>query len=179
MNCEHWEQHLYLYRELNAEEQAAINRHVATCLRCRALLDAVQQQYTLTHRAAAERPEPADATRLTGAIMAAITPAARPRQRVMDSPWLRCSMAAASVLLIAAFLFEHPWTHGAPAERVAAAPPPRELHSPVMNTRAFIEAQQQKRVIPERSRLALYASCMWGNDCDDTTVRNFKNKMKL
>jgi len=178
MNCEHWEQPIYLYRELTAAEQAAVTRHVATCAHCSALFEAVQHQYVLTRQAAStpqEAPEPA---RLTKAIMAAITPTRR-RHVVMDSPWLRYSTAAASALLIVAFLLEQPWAQGGPSAPIATAPPPAAGHSPVMDTKAFIKVSQQKRAIPEKSLFALYVDCIQHNDCDNAAVRNFKTKMKL
>jgi len=178
MNCEYWEEHLYLYRELNADEQAAVDHHAATCARCRALLEDVQQQHALTREAAREKPAVPSPVRLTEAIMGSITPARR-KQSMIDNAWLRYGMAAASVLLIVMFLFERPWAHGQPEQRIVTARPPAEAHSPVMDTQAFLEATQQKRVTPERSRFAQYASCIQHDDCDNAAVRNFKTKMKL
>jgi hypothetical protein len=137
----------------------------------------VQQQHGLTRQAAAEKPEARDPARLTDAIMTSIGP---PRQRhvVMDSAWLRYAMVAASVLLVVVFFLEQRWTNGQEQEHVAATPPP-EVHSPVLDTQAFLKASQQKRVVPERSLFALYADCMHHHDCDNAAVRNLKTKMKL
>jgi anti-sigma factor RsiW len=177
MSCEDWEEHIYLYRELTAGEQAAVNRHVATCARCSALLEAVQQQGALVRQAAAKKPEVQDPARLADSIMAAIGRARR-KHVVMDSAWLRYSMAAASALLLVAFFLEQPWADGHEQDRVAATPPP-EVHSPVMNTRAFLEHQRPDRPVQQKSFFALYADCMQHNNCDNATVRHFKTKMKL
>lgn len=176
MSCEDWEEHIYLYRELTAAEQAAVSRHVATCARCSALLEIVQQQHALTRQAAAEKPEAQDPARLTDAIMTSI---GLPRQRhvVMDSAWLRYAMVAASVLLVVVFFLEQPWANRHEQERVAATPPP-EVHSPVMNTRAFLEQRRPDRAVQQESFFALYAGCIQHNDCDNPAVRNFKTKMK-
>jgi hypothetical protein len=177
MSCEHWEEHIYLYRELTAGEQAAVSRHAATCARCSALFEAVQQQEALVRQAAAEKPEVQDHARLTEVIMAAIGPSRR-KHVIMDSVWLRYSMAAASVLLLVAFFLEQPWADGDKQERLVTTPPP-EVHGPVMDTRAFLQCQRPDRAVSQRSRFSLYADCIQRNDCDNATVRNFKTKMKL
>jgi len=176
MNCEELEKDIYLYRELNAGERAAVDHHVATCAGCRALLEDVQQQHVLTRQAVAPRPLAQDPARLTAAIMAAIAPARR-KHVIMDSTWLRYGMAAASVLLIVAFFIEQ--SQGPARRRVQAAATPLPLHSPVMDSRALLARQGQNRQIPQISLFTLYANCIQHNDCDNAAVRNFKAKMKL
>lgn len=177
MNCEDLEKDIYLYGELSAGERAAVDRHVATCAGCRALLEDVQQQHVLTRQAVALRPQAQDPARLTAAIMAAIAPARR-KHVIMDSAWLRYGMAAASVLLIVAFCLEQPWAQGERGERIAASPP-LPAHSPVMDTRVLLANRRQHRGETPRSLITLYATCTHHNDCYNEAVRNLKTRMKL
>jgi anti-sigma factor RsiW len=180
MNCEELEQHIYLYRELSAAEQAAVDRHVETCAACLALLESVQRQHRLVREIASDRPSIKDPRQLTDAVMQAIGQD-RPQGKVvfLDRAWFRYSAVAASAALIMFFLLEQPWQEPQLPQQAAATTPLRQVPTPVMDTQAFLKVQQQRRQKTESTFFTTYAECVQRGDCDRETLRLLKNNMKL
>jgi hypothetical protein len=180
MNCDELEQHIYLYRELNAAAQAAVDRHVETCAACLALLESVQRQHQLVREIASDRPSIKDQRQLTDAVMLAIGQE-RPQGKVvfLDRAWFRYGAVAASVVLIMFFLLAQPWQEPQLPEHTAVARPATPVQVPVMDTHAFVEVQQQRRRAQEPTLFTTYADCLQRHECDSKTVRHFKSKMKL
>lgn len=179
MNCEALQQQIYLYSELSGVEQAVVERHVATCAACRNLLESVRQRQAMVREAARHKPALQDPRGLTEAIMASVG-TQQPQAKVvaLDSPWLRYSAVAASLILVVLFVYEQPWRQPQSPQQVAGVQRPQEP-TPIMDTHAFLEVQQQRRRTPEKNLFTTYADCIQRGNCNSQIVRHYKNKMKL
>ncbi len=116
MKCSKSEKLIYLYYELDPDERSALDRHLATCEKCRALLAEVQTyQQTVQHQPSSPA---ATSERLTERIMNAVIASQRKTESsrgdflaVFTNHYLsRTAFAALSLLLVSAFITElnHP-----------------------------------------------------------------------
>lgn len=72
MNCSTVEKWIYLFDELEEEDRASVNRHVASCLACQKIYLSVRNEKDILRRTLATTPGIANHARLTSNIMAAI-----------------------------------------------------------------------------------------------------------
>lgn len=178
MSCTTFEEQIYGYRELSGADRQALEGHAAGCAACRVLLAEVKQHGAWVRLAAADKPAVGDPAQLTRTIMQALEPQRR-QVAMIDSRWLRYGLSAASVLLLALFILERPWSAQPVNQSVAAAEVPAE-RAVVMDSRMFMEARRRNRGVHEKNVFTSYAACITGGaPCPSHLVMNFKNKMKL
>src|SRR6266850_4679595 len=72
MNCERVEKWIYIFDELDEEERAGVNRHVASCMACQKFFLRIRNEKDIMRRALMTLPDNANRARLTSNIMAAI-----------------------------------------------------------------------------------------------------------
>ncbi len=142
MNCEKWEEQIWLFQELETEQQAFVKQHILTCQACENIW---RQAETLRqHLSGLESPQPVHAAALTHRVMNAI-PVTRPHapRKIWES-W-KYALHLASVLLIFFFVKEHlpenrSWTNRMPSRKEVA-----------LHTASFLKNYYERRQQSNRS----------------------------
>lgn len=136
MNCDKWEEQIWLFHELETEQQALVKQHILTCQACENIW---RQTETLRqHLSGLESPQPVHAAALTHRVMSAI-PATQPNApRKMWESW-KYALHLVSVLLIFFFVKEHlpedrPWTNRMPSRKEVA-----------LHTASFFKSYYERR----------------------------------
>lgn len=104
-----------LYDLLDEQQRTQFDAHLVTCASCREYLAQAQRARNLIQAAAAARPVPENAARLTANIMKGVATVQRQQQRrsllqqlvaVWQRPVVRYAYALVSILLVAGFAYE-------------------------------------------------------------------------
>lgn len=175
MSCRKWEESVYLYDELSAEERKQLDNHLQQCTECTILFQHVQQMQTIVKDASGAKAIVRDPVLLTAKIMQSL-----PTAPVSGSKWpsamnalmnnllTRYTLGAVSLLLIFFFVNEQ--------QRKIHLPKPEIVYSGSkasipLNTKVFMKAITQDK--PAESSLYL---CIKSNQCDYGIVKMYKQK---
>src|SRR5258706_2160749 len=72
MKCSTVEKWIYLFDELEEEDRASLNRHIASCLTCQKIYRRVRDEKDILRRTLVTAPDMTNHARLTANIMAAL-----------------------------------------------------------------------------------------------------------
>jgi predicted anti-sigma-YlaC factor YlaD len=178
MNCKHWEETIYLYDELAAEERRQVDEHLKQCVTCKQLFLERQHARQLVADVAAMKFELRNESQLTHGIMLA-TGAIQEREpwltKVIDSFLTRYALGACSLVLVVFFLMEQQadFTQQDHAVNTAAV----SKSDIILDSNSFLKATQA--AIDRAGRISnpsLY-SCVKNNQCDNAIVTYYKQKM--
>jgi len=176
MSCKKWEESIYLYHELTADERKQVDVHLQQCAECRILFKSAQRMQRVMHQASGNSAPVKDPVLLTNRIMKAI-PSASSNGKItpgitflMDSLFTRYALGAVSLLLIFFFVNEQQKKMEVPGQMEVLS---ESKTSVPLNTKAFMEVIKQERMKPEETSLYL---CIKSNQCDFGIVKNYKQR---
>jgi hypothetical protein len=112
MNCSTVEKWIYLFDELEEEDRASANRHIATCPACQKVYLRVRNDKDFLRRTMATLPGITNRARLTSSIMAAVNHEHSQRSPVFDLAWyfskaMRNGLVALSLFLVSFFFVQY------------------------------------------------------------------------
>jgi len=162
------EEDIYLYDELDATARQAVDSHLSTCAACSERFANVMAGQRAIHLAAADRPQPANASALTSSIMATVAQQAAPRT---NGGWLnhlvvRWAMVAASVALAIGFVYEQQTAAALQGHRLATT------GAVTLKTKTWRQWQERRQ---RQQTYSLYA-CAQSLYCDNTLINTYKSK---
>jgi len=106
MSCNDFEQNIYLYAELSADERIVVDAHLQTCVSCATLFKATKDAQLLIKQMASVEIVPPNAARLTSGIMSKIAMERSVQNSVFSVPFLfraRIALTAVSIVLLVSF----------------------------------------------------------------------------
>jgi hypothetical protein len=154
MNCREFEALIALDvgGDLNAEEAAAVQQHLAVCSGCQALAEELRESQIVLKELAADEPDPV----VYSAMRARLLAASEPRRR-----WV-WALAAAAVVIIGlatvVWQYERRLTEIPPPEMARASLPTPS--APELKTRPVHRATRPRRVPPPKPVAARAAEPM-------------------
>jgi anti-sigma factor RsiW len=147
MNCNEFEEKIFTYKELSEDERAQVNAHIQRCVNCSKLMDQVKEINRVVLKAQASTPLPKNVSALTQRIMDSL-PRAEPTfwwqiEESFNNVWLHYSLRAASMVLVAFFVFE---TVQSPMQLTKVLIQRSKVQ---LDSRAFVRRHQQNRTAPK------------------------------
>jgi hypothetical protein len=145
MNCSEAERRIYLYKELTPREQEETQRHIATCMSCKEIMDRVKSARIILRPISQTRTDMPDKGVMAARVMNAVRKMQQKKQvqsNIFPSNvfihTLRYAMAALSLFLLVAFVNE---------QDMEIMTPPLQLNSsledgqkPELNSASFHDA---------------------------------------
>ena len=120
MSCKHIEENIWLYDELSREQKISIDKHLLTCVDCKIIWDQAQGLAATSKMWQEEVPVVENAAQLTHKIMGAIESKRDQKKSLftlidlINTSWLRYSMASLSMLLVIVFIYDRPFVEPSP-----------------------------------------------------------------
>lgn len=115
MSCMDFEEHIWLYDELSPEQKILLDKHLLTCADCKMIWEQAQALAATSKVWQEDVPAVEHEAQLTHKIMGAIESKRDQKNSLLtlidliNTRWLRYSMASLSVLLVITFLYDRPF----------------------------------------------------------------------
>lgn len=109
MGCKNFEENIYTYQELSADEKKLTDAHLTTCASCAALFEEVKAAELLIEQVAKQEVAPPNAARLTSGIMSKISVDKVNRVSIFTELLLvraRIVLTGLSIVLLVSFAIE-------------------------------------------------------------------------
>jgi hypothetical protein len=176
MSCEKTEPLIYLYDDLSPEEKEVADTHITQCKACHALFQETQHMRFTWHTVATLKPKVKNSDRLTRNIMRAIKTGDRHKPAgvitsFLDSLFTRYAFGVSSLLLVLFFISEQQKDFN-PEQGQSQVLNKTDV---VLNTNSFLKASQEEQKGETWKLTSLY-NCLKTNDCNETLIRNFKQR---
>jgi len=173
MKCNDITELIYTYYELSPADRQRVDGHLNDCAPCRERFAEMQAMIAIMGNASTQRPSPGNAARLTGNIMAAISPHQEQGQRfkrsVIDGLFFRSLMAACSLSLVVMFI-------GQQQPSKLPEGPVASKHVVVLNTSLFLK-EVRDNILTHDEPTPWYA-CARTEQCEHPFIEKIKTRTK-